>query len=440
MNDPRALPPAMTLPRPLDRAEAFFWLLDRVSSMNFAAIAEGQGDLDAATLAAALERARGAHPLLSAAIVADATGSLAFEPRPEAPMSLTEVSGPDWRERLADEIVSPFALGEAPLARAYRFDLGAGRWVAAIVFHHSIADGRSGCRLLLEVLADAGGAGAGMVREPLPPLHDLYPEHLSGDAGAAAAEAVKALRRAELKQHGRPDELPDFFRGPARPQHRFASFSLEADHVDALAARARAAGATVHGAIGAAQLIALQRRFGDGAPRVLGLTSPADLRPYLAAPVDDGTPGFYVTLLTTNAKVEGPEGFWPLAKALSTDLKRQLGRGDGHHFYRFVPPPERFPPTEAGIAAFAALVLQGPQASLLSNVGRLPAPPASPRLTVTGVSFALCPMPYQPLFTAVTTCGGRMTVNVSHDPARLAPRTFAAIVADVEELLRSQTR
>ena len=32
-----------TLPRRLDRAEAFFWFLDRFSSMNFAVIAEGRG-------------------------------------------------------------------------------------------------------------------------------------------------------------------------------------------------------------------------------------------------------------------------------------------------------------------------------------------------------------------------------------------------------------
>lgn len=438
MNDRLPPPPAAALPRPLDRAEAFFWFLDRVSSMNFAAIAEGEGDLDAPALAAALDRARQAHPLLAAAIVADAAGGLAFAPRPAAPIPLVEAPGDGWRDALADAIVAPFALDEAPLARAYRFDLGGGRWVVAIVFHHSIADGRSGCRLLVEVLADAGGAGAGAARAPQPPLHDLYPPAFTGEAGAAAAEAVRLERRAELKQLGRPDELPGFFRGAAKPRHRFASFSLPATAVEALAARARQAGATVHGAVGAAQLIALRKRFGDAAARVLSLTSPADLRPYLAVPIDDGTPGFYVTLLTTNARVAGDEAFWALARDLSADLRRQIDRGDGHHFYRFVPPPERFPPTDEGVAAFAALVLQGPQGSLLSNIGRLPAPPAIPGLTIASVSFALCPMPYQALFTAVSTWDGAMTINVSHDPGRLAPEAFAAVVADLEALLRGE--
>lgn len=44
MNSP--VVPTLTpvaLPRRLDPAEAFFWFLDHVSSMNFTAIAEGRG-------------------------------------------------------------------------------------------------------------------------------------------------------------------------------------------------------------------------------------------------------------------------------------------------------------------------------------------------------------------------------------------------------------
>ncbi|MBK8750575.1 MAG: hypothetical protein IPL99_02495 [Candidatus Competibacteraceae bacterium] len=50
------------MPRRLDSAEAFFWFLDHVSPMNFAVIAEGNGDLDDDALRAALLRAQQEHP------------------------------------------------------------------------------------------------------------------------------------------------------------------------------------------------------------------------------------------------------------------------------------------------------------------------------------------------------------------------------------------
>ena len=71
-----------TLPRRLDRAEAFFWFLDRFSSMNFAVIAEGRGMIDTVALQNALAAAQLRHPLLAAGIHADAWGCLHFAPQP----------------------------------------------------------------------------------------------------------------------------------------------------------------------------------------------------------------------------------------------------------------------------------------------------------------------------------------------------------------------
>ena len=122
------------LDRPLDRAEAFFWFLDRCSSMNFAVLAEGSGPLQAGRLAEALARAPGRHPALACAISADAAGRLVFLPRPDAPVTLTrESAGEDWHEALATRLAAPFALGEAPLVRAHWFERPAGRWAFAVV-------------------------------------------------------------------------------------------------------------------------------------------------------------------------------------------------------------------------------------------------------------------------------------------------------------------
>ena len=206
--------------------------------------------------------------------------------------------------------------------------------------------------------------------------------------------------------------------------------------VAGLAARARAAGATINGAIGAAQLIALHERFGDDVERVLGLTCAADLRPYLAAPVDAATPGFYVTLVTSLQRVGGEATLWPLAVRLSHAIRQQMQNGVGHLFYDLMPPADRFPVEEGSIAQFNATMARGVQTSLLSNVGRLPPLAPLSGIAVRARSFALCPTMTQPVFTAVATHEDGMTINLNYNAAQFADADAAAVAATLGRLLR----
>jgi hypothetical protein len=424
--------------RPLDRAEAFFWFLDRCSSMNFAVLAEGSGPLEAGRLAAALARAQQRHPALSAAIGVDEAGRLAFVPRPGAPATLMrEAAGEDWHAALAARLTAPFALGEAPLLRAHWFERPAGRWAFAVVFHHAIGDGRSGFRLVAELIADARGEGVREgPREPRASLMALFPAELAGEAGVARAQAWKARLRAEPL---RPVAPPGFPRegGEARPG--IVALRFEPPVVEGLLRRARAEGASLHGLIGAAELVAARGLFeGDAnAAPALMLTSPVDLRARLAAPVDDATPGFYVTLLSSIAKVEGAAGLGALAKFLTDDLRRQVAQGCGHLFYHLAAPAETIPPTDEGIAGFGDWMKRMPPAFVLSNVGRAGALPEAGGVRVEEISFALCPMAHQPLFVAASTWAGRLALNVVHDSARLPGAAAAALAARLEALLRA---
>ena len=425
------------LDRPLDRAEAFFWFLDRCSSMNFAVLAEGSGPLEAGRLAAALARAQRRHPALACAIGADAAGRLVFLPRPDAPVALTrESAGEDWHEALATRLAAPFALGEAPLVRAHWFERPAGRWAFAVVFHHSIGDGRSGFRLVAELVDDARGANpAAGASGPRPSLMELFPAALSGEAGLAKAQAWKAQLKAEPL---RPDAVPGFARegGEARPAILALRFDERA--VEGLASRARREGASVHGLIGAAELIAARSLFGDAAgdAPTLMLTSPVDLRGTLAPPMDDSTPGFYVTLLSSLARVDGPASLAPLARHLTADLRRQVAQGCGHLFYHLAAPAETIPATAEGIAGFRAWMTRMPPAFLLSNVGRAGAMAEAGGVRVEEISFALCPMAHQPLFVAASTWDGRLALNVVHDRGRLPAEAARGVAARMEALLR----
>ncbi|MCK7475241.1 MAG: hypothetical protein MZV49_21000 [Rhodopseudomonas palustris] len=93
--------------RPLDRAETFFWFLDRFSSMNFAVIAEGRGTLADAALQAALDAAQRRHPLLTVAVEADAERRLNFVSRPTRGISAP--SGSQARAPTTGAVRSPNA-------------------------------------------------------------------------------------------------------------------------------------------------------------------------------------------------------------------------------------------------------------------------------------------------------------------------------------------
>ena len=427
-----------TLPRRLDRAEAFFWFLDRFSSMNFAVIAEGRGMIDTVALQNALTAAQLRHPLLAAGIDADAEGCLHFAPLPANGIPLERIEAEDWRTALAERIVVNFPLGSAPLVRACLLGRD-DHWAVALILHHSIGDARSAFTVLGEILQATAGLPVDRTTLPLAPaLGDLYPPQFLGESRGRHLEQLKALRRAAVEKTGLP--APQAGHTHSRDlQPRFLSLHFSPAEVGALAAVARAAQATVNGLIGAAQLIALREQFGDTDERTLGITCAADLRPHLAIPVGAETPGFYVTLVTSIQRVGDATGLLPLAARVTGAIRQQIAGGFGHLFYDFMPPVDQFPANDQGIAGFSGLMAKGVQTSLLSNAGRLPALPDLPGLTVTARSFALCPTTTQPVFTAVATDESGLTINLNYNATQLAPETAVAIAAAMDRLLRSTT-
>ena len=430
-----------TWKRPLDRAESLFWFLDRFSSMNFAVIAEGRGTLADAALQAALDAAQRRHPLLTVAVEADSDQRLNFASRSTKGIPLERIASSDaddWRTVLAERIIVPFALGESPLIRAYRFDRADDTWVIALVLHHPIADARSGFSLLTEVLL--GAAGMPMPAKAIPPrptLIELYPPAFAGEAGRQLSGQLKAARKAAAERTGMPEAQARHRPSNGPPKPRMLTLRLEAPLIESLAARARRADTTINGLIGAAQLIALRRLFGDDAERVLGLTCAADLRPYLRAPMDAVTPGFYVTLVTSVQRVGDAAGLWTLAQRLTKSIRQQLSVGAAHLLYDFLPPADQFPITDGGVQSFRDLMARGVQTSLLSNAGLLPALPALPGLSVDARSFALLPTPTQPVFTAVTTDAGGMTIHLNYNAAQLAEDAAVDVGGSMESLLRA---
>lgn len=406
--------------------------------MNFCVIAEGRGTLASAALAAALPRLQARHPLLGVAIAADDTRQLCFQPMAAPPtLTVCQSTEQDWRSQLAQAIAAPFTLGTAPLFRAAAYMLPDEHWVLGLIFHHSIADARSGFAVMREALRLAAGGSVDLT--PIPPrapLLSLYPAAWANTAGEQAAAALKAIKRDEHRALSPSEMLPGYQELPALESPAFVSLRYGADLVTRLGHRARSEHTTVHGVIGAAQLLALRLQIEGSGDKTLGLTTPADLRATLETAMDADTPGFYVTLLAPVFAVGDVAHFWPLARAISTRNREMLTRGDGHLFYHFFPPAESFSPDAAGQAAFDEMMRRGPQASALSNVGRLPALGGLGNITVDQMSFSLFPAPKQPLFTSATTYDDVLTLNLNYDRLRLPEPLLRQIVHSLDHLLR----
>ena len=108
--------------RPLGGTEKIYWLLDKLYCLNFAAYAELEGELDAATLQAALAEIQDETPLLRARIVLDGKLPM-FEPAApeEHPLCLETCSLQGWRRQLEAQLDTRFATAAAPLVRCVWF-------------------------------------------------------------------------------------------------------------------------------------------------------------------------------------------------------------------------------------------------------------------------------------------------------------------------------
>lgn len=424
--------------RPLDAGEKFFWMLDQVSCMNFVVFAELECQLQPAALQTSLAELQRRHPLLNCGIRVRDDGQVAFYRASPAPigLSVAGIGADNWQEPLQAQLAQPFGADEHPLARAlYLPRSDAPGSIVGLVYHHAIADGRSGTALLRELLQQILGSGNGDAEahdEP-PPMHELFPPQFDWQRHPDKAMAIYGDMKLDIKRYGKPADLPWLQQQHSERQPRFCRIEFDPQQTAMLLQQCREHGTTLHGALGAAQLLAKRTLLaGDGA-QTLTLSHPADMRPYLAQSVPDDGLGLYITMLSSSYQVAGDSDFWQLARQVVGDIRQQLQRGDGHLLYTLLR-TQQVPPDAAGLAGFGQQMLASPKGSMISNIGRVADVGAD--LPVSSISFALCPMPYQALFTAASSYGGKLILNINYDAAKLAPDVATRLAQQIRaELL-----
>lgn len=436
--------------RYLDPAEHYFWILDQVSSMNFVVIAELSQTLSPAKLEHALLQLQ--HQLSDPAILnlqvqSDASGRLFFESH-QTPIILEHVvSNQTAPEAFTSVLAERFQLGQ-PLVRAFYWQ-HADQCGVALLFNHAIADGKTGIQILRDWLRlhfeiqQEITESVQPVRETLKanaPLHQLLPTYfnpLDSDALSVAPEQALAnlleQKKNNIRRFGKPEPLI-FMKAETEASSQPSCIALDFSSTDTeqLQHACKARQCSVHGALMSAQLMALSTLMG-AEHQTHCLTSPVDLRRFFQD--QSHQLGMYTALLSASYRIEPQTEFWSLAQQATQEIQQQLKRGDANHFYHLTG-TEQLAFLPEVMTAFKAQILKTAPQSLISNIGVLPDMAFDP---VQQLSFALCPMPFQPIFTAVTCYKGRLRLNITYDKAVLSDEIARTLAARIKASLLKQS-
>lgn len=441
----------VTATRPLDPGEAFFFMSDRVSCMNFIIFAERAGHLDPQRIRDALALIQQENLLLRSRITWTDTAGLCFEEVtcPPVPLECHVETAESWQAHIEQALSRHFDTEAPPLMRCLYLEIAEpARCVLAVYFHHSIADGRSGNELIRRLLdliardpAKSRSQPADTVPLSLPPMHARFPEKFNWPTQPAAAIALKEQMISSFQRHGALTSHAWLDRTSTTRTPRLIRLALPKALTAKLLMRCKAEGTSVHGALCAAQLLAHQRQSTTNATSATDainqvLSCPVDMRPHLAEPMPTSPLALHISLLTAPYAIDAQTPFWPLAQQVISDTRSKLARGDAHLFfslYRLDQGPitpdrfERFAKAQQGVM----------QNTMISNVGQVATVDSDPQ--VETISFAVCPTPYQTIFTAATTYNGQLLLTVGYDEGKLSSGTAQALVASIRELLAEAT-
>jgi len=400
--------------RPLAPSERALWLLGRAAPANGVLVAEARG-LDEGALRDGLGRAQRRHPLLRAGVDGDAFVES------DAPIPLSIARG-DPTAIAEEELNRRFDEAARPLVRATLVDRGDGRCALVICAHHLVCDAQSVIAIALEALAPVDEPLA-----PAPPVDQLRPPEARG--ARRWLKLHNQLWRHAWRKVARARKLPlDGLAPLAERRTRLRPHALTVEETDALAARCRAEGTTVHGALAAALLAAAHAQIGPGRAATVGCWSAVDLRARLARPVG-GAIGVYVSQATTFHRLRPNGDFWRLARDARNQLAKRIAAGEP--WFTFPELGLLVPRGASPVEKFARRVdLASPAAVGVTNLGRLAAPREG-RFTVERLQLAVGIAPVTPLALAAATFRGALGWTLLSVEPLVSPARADAIAREV---------
>ena len=306
-----------------------------------------------------------------------------------------------------------------------------------MVFHHSIADGRSGADVFIEVLQRAGGQDMPLAFMPArPSAQDLDLIKLKGLFGASIKKLAYWLNQGKSALKF-AQQLPGFD-AAARPERnvKVVSFSFPKKKTRALLAACRAHGTTMQGALGAAQILALNDEFGSAPARTLGLNSLADLRGVLGGGLTERDLGLYIATVTTVHAIPAKPDFWLLAADIASQLKAILNSGDANLVHSIHREGALFPPNEVGACMVQAIVALAPPSSMLTNLGKFGPIVLGTSARVRSLAFLVSPPAQHPICVTAESFAERMYLKVLCDQPKFEATQAQRIAKSIAEFMQ----
>ena len=429
--------------RRLSPTEQTIWSADSICSMNFLMHVELRGLLTEKCLRDALLHAQRRHPLLRMH-VADEKTQMWFRSNGVGPIPVRIVDGqPQCLSAEAEvEINTAFDAQTGPFVRCVWIRHSADHATLLVTFHHLIGDGISGAFLVRDILRSLAGETL-----PVLPLAESLDNHLPamtrGVRGFLGILRFAGWLVYQYTRKGLPKTVP--VEQEATFEGRRARVELmrfEGSFLEALVAKCRAEGTSMHGALSAAIVLACLPEFDDGMNPHVVFFSPVNMRVKFSPPIGDDI-GFYVSNAFSSHVVPANQAFWALARDMKQGLTDGIERGQPYFGLSSLAPRlvrlyRRKGGGPRGHAAVAlALGRRIPKVLVLSNIGRLDiaAQYGQFRATTLGFMASLSVLGTN-AFTAATV-QDTLCVNFIVMEPLISQRTQLRISERLREILRT---
>ncbi|MGF6851212.1 condensation domain-containing protein [Paraburkholderia sp. CI3] len=371
------------LMRELGAFERFLWATDRTFPKHFLLVLQVDGlPLSEASLRAALTAAQQRHPLLRVSIISDSGMPPRFVSTDEPiPFQVDHQIGEGaWLDTAALELATPFNAERGPLLRVRLLQNESVSHMMLAV-HHAIGDGLSAAYLARDILESVEHA----FRPALPVRASL--DRLIGQPFDAPRLHDVSTTSAHMSS-----QLP-----------AITMFSFPPDAVDELVLRCHHEQTTLHSAVMAAALIAM-----EGPLR--SCLSPINARDHLPSIEDDL--GLYITSGVTSVVAAEPNSFWEIARAVRLQLDRSR---TVEHLHNAVTAMRSIVSNikndNDARELWASLPRELGYQAVLSNLGRLPFATSASGFRVSA-AYLLLNVEAVPV-VGLVTAGGRLSVSMS---------------------------
>jgi hypothetical protein len=145
--------------------------------------------------------------------------------------------------------------------------------------------------------------------------------------------------------------------------------------------------------------------------------------------------GLFVSLISATFSINADTNLWDLAREVIVQTRLQIARGEGHLFFHMYG-LDGTPVLPDRLASFRQKTLASLPNTMVSNIGPIDAVADDP--AIESISFALCPMPYQTLFTAASSYKGQLILNLGFDAARLAQGNAKLLAQGIKNILLAE--